>query len=201
MVGRQMTVEQILEEILKDRIFYDQSGGGASFSGGEPLTQPEFLSALLEACRDLEIHTAVDTCGYGRWDHLEAVARFTDLFLYDLKIMDDDRHRQVTGVSNVPILENLRLLGRMHDNIWIRVPIVPGINDSLVQLEALARFAASIPGVQQVNLLPYHRSGLHKARRIGQSYQLEDTRQPSAEQMEEYTQRFRAFGLQVYRGG
>lgn len=201
MVGRQMTVKQVMEEVLKDRIFYDQSGGGASFSGGEPLAQPEFLVALLEACRDLEIHTTVDTCGYGQWEHLESVAGLTDLFLYDLKVMDDSRHQRLTGVSNLLILENLRLLGRIHSNIWVRVPIVPGINDNREDLDAVASFAAAISGVRQVNLLPYHRSGLHKARRLGQSYPLADTPQPSVAQMEEYKERFRAFGLQVYGGG
>lgn len=200
-VGRRMTVAQVVEEVLKDRIFYDDSGGGASFSGGEPLTQPDFLKALVEACRALEIHTAVDTCGYGRWESLCAVSRFTDLFLYDLKVMDDARHREVTGVSNGPILSNLRSLGQVHDNIWIRVPIVPGVNDSEAQLEALARFAASIPGVRRVNLLPYHRTGIQKSRGLGLSHSLGENRQLSAGQLEEYANKFRSFGLQTSAGG
>ena len=200
-VGRRITVAQVVEEVLKDRIFYDESGGGVSFSGGEPLTQPDFLTALAEACHAHEIHTAVDTCGFGRWESLHAVSLFTDLFLYDLKVMDDVRHREVTGVSNAPILSNLRSLGQVHDNIWIRVPIVPGINDSEVQLEELARFAASIPGVQRVNLLPYHRTGIQKWRRLGLPHSFEETRQPSAGQMEEYANKFRSFGLQASAGG
>ncbi len=200
-VGREMTVAHVVEEVLKDRVFYDESGGGVSFSGGEPLTQPDFLKALAEACHGLEIHTAVDTCGYGSWESLRAVSRFTDLFLYDLKVMDDAKHREVTGVSNAPILSNLRSLGQVHGNIWIRVPIVPGINDSAVQLEALARFASSIPGVQRVNLLPYHRAGAEKSRRLGLPNTFEETRQPSAVQMEEYADKFRSFGLQASAGG
>ncbi len=200
-VGRQMTVAEVVDEVLKDRIFYDDSGGGVSFSGGEPLTQPDFLQALAEACHALEIHTAVDTCGYGSWESLHAVSRFTDLFLYDLKLMDDERHREVTGVSNAPILANLRSLGQIHDNIWIRVPIVPGINDGDAQLEELARFAASIPGVRRINLLPYHRMGIQKSRRLGVSYPLEDTGQPSAEQIAGYADIFRSFGLRASAGG
>ena len=119
LVGRRMTAAEVLVEILRDRIFHEDSGGGATFSGGEPLQQPQFLLALLEACRKREIHTAVDTSGYVRQEDLLDAARHVNVFLYDLKILDDDRHRRYTGVSNRSILENLHALGQVHQNIWV----------------------------------------------------------------------------------
>ena len=156
-----------MTEVLKDRLFYDDSGGGVTISGGEPLVQPEFLMGLLAACRTRGVHTAVDTSGYAPRGQLLAAAGLTDLFLYDLKTMDDERHLECTGVSNATILENLAALGRVHDNIWLRIPIIPGFNDDAGQLEAAARLAASIPAVRQVSLLPYHATGTHKAQRLG----------------------------------
>ncbi len=173
-VGHERSVRQVLETVLQDRMFYEESGGGVTFSGGEPLSQPEFLRALLAACRDQGLHTAVDTCGLAHQEDLLAVAALTDLFLYDLKFMDDAKHRHYTGVPNTLILENLRALGSAHGRIWLRVPIIPGINDDQAELEAAARFAATIPGLRQVNLLPFHRTGLPKARRLGQENGVSD---------------------------
>lgn len=201
MAGREMTVQEVMAEILQDRVFYEDSLGGVSFSGGEPLMQPQFLRALLEASRAAGLHTVVDTCGFAPQQHLLALATLTDLFLFDLKLMDDARHRAVTGVSNVPILENLQALDQMHDNIWIRVPVIPGINDGRDDLEAIARFAASIRGVRQVNLLPYHKSGLQKRRRLGHAGAQDDRQPPSAGQMEMAADIFRASGLTAKVGG
>jgi len=201
MIGRRMTVEEVLAEIVKDRIFYDDSGGGATFSGGEPLVQPEFLRALLEACRAEGIHTAVDTCGFAPREELLALAPLADLFLYDLKAMDDAQHRACTGVSNQVILENLEALGRVHDNIWVRVPIIPGFNDSPEQLDAAARFAASIPGVKQVNLLPYHAMGAQKLARLDRMERPGQIAPPSAAGLEQAAERFRVFGLTIHTGG
>jgi len=163
MLGREMTVGEVIAEVLKDRIFFDDSGGGVTFSGGEPLAQLGFLGEALSACRREGLHTAVDTCGYCVREDLLAVAPLTDLFLYDLKIIDDERHREHTGESNAMILDNLRELGQVHENIWLRIPVVPGVNDDAPQLEAAARLAASLPGVRRVNLLPYHSLGTRKA--------------------------------------
>jgi pyruvate formate lyase activating enzyme len=201
LAGVRMTVEEVLAEVLKDRVFYDESGGGATFSGGEPLLQAPFLKGLLEACRAAGVHTAVDTCGFAPWDDLLAVAPLTDLFLYDLKDMDEQRHVQYTGASSVPILDNLRALGRVHDHIWIRVPVLPGLTDDDAHLEAMARFAASIAGVRQVNLLPYHKAGIRKFAQVGKAYRLERLAPPSPQRMEDVAARFRAFGLQVRVGG
>ena len=165
-----MNVDEVLAEVCKDRIFYDDSQGGATFSGGEPFAQAAFLLELLRACKDQGIHTSVDTTGYVGLDTLLVAAQWTDLFLYDIKILDDARHRRYTGVSNAKILDNLNALGREHGNIWVRVPIVPGLNDADDDLEATVRFAASVPGVKQVNLLAYHHTGSYKFSRLGKPY-------------------------------
>jgi pyruvate formate lyase activating enzyme len=201
MVGRSMSVDEVLAEVLKDRLFYDDSGGGATFSGGEPLMQPEFLAGLLTACRAQGIHTAVDTSGYAPKEQLLAAAGQTDLFLYDLKTMDDQRHRQATGVSNAVILENLVALSRVHGNIWLRIPIVPGLNDDAGQLEAAARLAASLPAVRRVSLLPYHPTGIHKSRWLEREHPFGEVSPPSPQAMEQAAERFRALGLIIHTGG
>jgi pyruvate formate lyase activating enzyme len=201
MTGGRNTVEEVLNEVLKDSIFYDDSGGGVTFSGGEPLMQAGFLNALLQACRSHGIRTAVDTCGYAPRESLMALAESVDLFLYDLKFLDEARHIEYTGVSNAIILSNLRELGAVHRNIWLRIPLIPALNDTEDQLDAMARLAASIPGVRQVNLLPYHRTGVQKFKRLGQDYRLAHVQPPSTAQMEAAVARFHAFGLNARSGG
>lgn len=200
-VGREMTVAEVVRAVEQDRVFYEESGGGVTFSGGEPLLQPEFLAAMLESCRARGIHTAVDTCGFGCTDRLRAMAQRTDLFLYDLKLMDDVRHREHCGVSNRPILENLRALGQWHHNIWLRVPLIPGVTDDDANLEAIGRLAASIPGIRQVNLLPYHRTGLQKLRRLGRAEPPLETESPSRERVESAVKLFRGLNLTAKAGG
>ena len=199
-VGRRVTVAEVLAEVLKDRIFYDGSGGGVTFSGGEPLMQTPFLLALLEACRSEAVHTAVDTCGFASRDDLLAAAQLTDLFLYDLKAMDDPRHVLHTGVSNAAILDNLTALGQVHRNIWIRVPVVPGFNDDPDELDAIVRFAASVPGVCRVSLLAYHRTGVQKAANLGRPSQAPTVAPLSPDQMEQAAQRLRGHGIPVEVG-
>jgi pyruvate formate lyase activating enzyme len=201
LAGSRMTVDEVLAEVLKDRVFYEESGGGVTFSGGEPLFQPRFLAALLEASRAAGLHTAVDTCGFAPQGDLLAAAPLTDLFLYDLKGMDEAWHRRYTGASSACIHDNLRVLGQVHGNIWVRVPVLPGLNDDEAQLEAMARFVSSVAGVRQVNLLPYHRAGVHKFRQVGRAYRLERLSPPSPERLEDLAARFRAFGLVVRVGG
>jgi pyruvate formate lyase activating enzyme len=200
-VGQTMTVDEVMAEIQQDRVFYDDSGGGVTFSGGEPLQQVSFLRALLQACRAEEIHTAVDTCGFAPREDLLTVASLTDLFLYDLKTMDEASHREGTGVSNKRILNNLKALGKVHDNIWIRVPIIPGWNDSDDQLENAARFAASVAGVKQVNLLPYHPLGCHKEDRDPSGDGRGQVEPPRSERMNRAAEKFRAAGLTTRIGG
>jgi pyruvate formate lyase activating enzyme len=200
-IGVELSVGRVVESVLRDQVFYEESGGGVTFSGGEPWSQPDFLRALLKACGSRGLHTAVDTCGLARTEDVLAVAALTDLFLYDLKFMDDAKHRRYTGVSNGLILENLQTLGRSHGRIWLRVPIIPGINDDPADLQAAAQFAASVPGVRQVNLLPFHRTGLPKSSRLGQPSTLAEVQPPSAEAMDRAVNIFAKAGVAVKRGG
>lgn len=198
-MGREISATEVLREVLRDRVFYDESGGGVTFSGGEPLAQPEFLLEMLEACKAEGLHTAVDTCGLAATHQLLAIAPVTDLFLYDLKLIDDVRHRAFTGTSNTLILENLRVLGTVHPCVWIRVPVVPGVNDAVENLTAAAAFAARIPSVRQVNLLPYHRNGAAKSHRLGR--ESIGASAPSDEAMADAWQVFARAGLNTFIGG
>jgi pyruvate formate lyase activating enzyme len=200
-VGRTMTVDQVMTEVRKDRIFYDDSGGGVTVSGGEPLLQAAFVRCLLAACRKAGISTAVDTCGYGDRQELLAWAQLTDVFLYDVKHLDDAQHLLQTGVSNLEILENLRALAAIHDRIWLRIPLVAGYNDTAENLVATARLAASLPAVRQVNLLPYHQLGLHKREALGKLTDTWSHVAPSAEVLDRAMDIFRSFDLNVRIGG
>ena len=201
MVGTERSVDDVMAEVRRDRMFYDESGGGVTFSGGEPLLQAAFVLELLEACRAEGIRTAVDTCGFGCTRHLLAFGRAADLLLFDLKFMDEALHTTFCGVSNKPILENLRALAGSPAALWIRIPIIPGINDGEGNLVELARFIGTVPGVRQVNLLPYHKSGLPKRGRLGQDYALHDVEPPSDRRMEELVRLFASFGLPARAGG
>ena len=167
--GKTWTVDRLLEEIEKDVLFYDESGGGVTLSGGEPLVQPAFAASLLAECRERRIHSAVDTCGYAGWEDLHAIAEMTDLFLYDVKHVDSDRHRRLTGVSNERILENLRRLDGEGCALWIRYPIVPDLNDADADVAALGEFVAHLKAVEAIHLLPLHRGGERKLERLGRS--------------------------------
>jgi len=201
LIGQPTTVDQLLAEILADRVFYDESGGGVTFSGGEPLSQAVFLRDTLAACRNQEIHTAVDTCGLTPLDDLLGLAPLVDLFLYDLKLMDEERHRHFCGATNGLILDNLRALAESHANIWIRIPLIPGVNDLPEELDAMARFIVGLHGVCQVNLLPYHRTGIQKFQRLGKEYGLPDVRPPPEEQIQLAARHFVAAGLNTKVGG
>jgi len=184
MIGRTMTVAEVMAETVKDRIFYEDSGGGVTISGGEPLQQPKFLLALLGALRTAGIHAVLDTTGYGCTEHLLTASKLSNLVLFDLKAFDEQRHRNLTGVSNRTILGNLKSLDEIHRNVWIRLPVVPGFNDDVGELVKIADFVAGLRSVTLVNLLPFHRSGLHKYERLGQVHGLDGVEAPSAELME-----------------
>jgi len=199
--GTRRSVGEVLEEVLRDRVFYEESGGGVTLSGGEPLAQPAFLKAILAECRRHEIPTAVDTCGFAPREDLMEIAGLSDLVLYDLKLLDDAEHVRYTGASNRLILENLQALGEVHQNIWLRVPIIPGVNDGVEHLEAMARLAASLGGVRQVNLLPYHETAVRKFEQLGEAYRLGRLARPSTESLDCVADRFRAYGLLTKTGG
>jgi len=200
MVGQEMTVGQAMAEIEKDVPFYDQSGGGATFSGGEPLAQPEFLLALLRACAERGIHTAVDTCGFAPWEVFDSIREYVDLFLYDLKLMDDARHELFAGVSNALILSNLQALSERGRAIVLRVPIVPGINDDEENVRRIGAFAARLPSLRRVDLLPYHRIGRDKYERLGKGCPMPEVEPPSDESMGRIARALQRFGLVVQEG-
>ncbi len=163
---REVSVDELLREIKKDVIFYDQSGGGVSFSGGEPLIQVEFLHEILKACKESSIHTVVDTSGYAEWPLFERVLNFIDLFLFDLKIWNKDLHQKYTGVSNEIILKNLENLVAKSKEIIIRIPLIPGITDTMQNLMSIASFVSNLTKIKRVDLLPYNRMGEKKYRKL-----------------------------------
>ena len=201
MVGQKISVSTLIKTLLRDRIFYDDSGGGVTFSGGEPLLQASFVIEALKRLRQEGVHTALDTCGFAPWQELQAAAAQADLVLYDLKLMDEARHRAATGVSNRSILQNLKALAKVHDNLWIRVPIIPGVNDDEENLSATAEFLATLPAIRQVDLLPYHPTGEAKFARVGMTYTLHGTIAPSIQRLEALAALFRARGLNTTIGG
>lgn len=200
MMGRTMTVDEVFRELIKDELFYDDSNGGVTFSGGEPFNQAGFLLSLLKRCQARGIHTTVDTCGLTSWDAIQAAVPLTNLFLYDLKLMDEKRHMATTGAGNHRILENLTRLGNHHNNIWIRVPVIPGINDHEENWIETARYVVSIKGVTQVSLLPYHNTARDKYQRLGLTYTLGDITPPLPDRMQAAYKIFTSQGLKTIIG-
>lgn len=169
-VGREFTVSEAMEEIRRDRIFYDESGGGVTFSGGEPLSQPEFLASLLRACRIDGIHTALDTSGFAEKTVFLRTATLASLVLYDLKVMDPETHLRLTGVYNKEILENITALSGLGTEILIRIPLVPDLNDSEANIIQTGDFARGLPNISGVELLPFHSLALEKHQRFSIPY-------------------------------
>ncbi len=165
--GKEYTVEEVLKEILKDKAFYENSGGGVTFSGGECMLQIDFLSEILKRCKENGIHTAVDTAGHVHFEHFEKILPCTDLFLYDVKVFESQKHKQYTGVGNELILENLKKLFAVGAKIRIRVPVIPDVNDSVEELQKIKKFLADCGKPEKVELLPYHAMGENKYRSIG----------------------------------
>lgn len=201
LVGRRMDVEEAMAAIREDLPFYDESGGGATFSGGEPLAQGDFVLGLLRACRAEGIHTALDTSGYAPRELVLEAGLMADLVLFDLKLIDDERHRAATGVPSGPILENLRALAEAGARIALRVPLIPGINDSAGDLEAAARFAASLPGTPRVHVLPYHAAAKGKYALRGLPYAMGDAVPPATEAAQAARGIFERAGLAATIGG
>jgi pyruvate formate lyase activating enzyme len=199
-VGEWMSVQDVVRKVRRDIVFFDESRGGVTFSGGEPLMQPDFLEAGLKACRAEGIHTAIDTCGFASEETLWRIMPLADLVLFDLKMVDAERHRQVTGVSNDVILENLSTLVKAEKPLIVRIPVVPGVNDDEANIgdsmDLLARF-----GVKRVDLLPYHEAGTEKYQRLGSKYPLASLKPPAAETMKDLSDRFCRAGFAVRIGG
>jgi len=201
-VGHEISVEDLMKELLKEQIFMDESGGGVTFSGGEPLMQATFLNQALKACKQSGMHTAVDTSGYARWEIIEETAKFTDLFLYDLKMLNDDLHQQYTGVSNRLILENLRNLSAMNKPIMVRIPFIPEITLTEKNIAKSIDFLKSLPHKPvEVNLLPYHNTASHKYDRFGIENALKGVKSLSKKSLEEVKIQFENAGFKTRIGG
>jgi pyruvate formate lyase activating enzyme len=190
-----------MRAVERDTPFYDQSGGGVTFSGGEPLAQPGFLLAALEQCGRLDIHRIVDTSGYADADLMLQAARTTDLFLYDVKVMDTEVHRRCTGVDNGRILSNLQLLSGTGVEVVIRIPLIPGVNDDARNIAALGEFVAGLPRRHTVNLLPYHATARAKYARLGLPYAGPSVFPPTPEHMSAIQSELSRYGISVSIGG
>ena len=166
--GKDYTTEALLSEICKDRLFYEASGGGVTFSGGECMLQIEFLEEILMQCKKNGIHTAVDTAGHVPYESFERILPYTDLFLYDVKCLDSEKHRQYTGVGNELILGNLKRLLSTDQPVWVRIPVIPTVNDTREEMLAIRDLLDSYGMPQMVELLPFHELGAHKYEAIGQ---------------------------------
>jgi pyruvate formate lyase activating enzyme len=196
-----MSAEEVFREIEKDAVFYEVSGGGVTLSGGEPLASPVFASDLLSLCKDAGFHTAVETCGHVPWGTLEGVLPFLDMVLFDVKHMDPHQHEKGTGVSNECILDNLDRLGQTGVEVVIRVPIIPGFNDSVENVRQTAALASRHANVRRIDLLPYHRLGRPKYEKLGVAYPLQDLVPPGREQVEQLRQIVASFDIKATIGG
>lgn len=200
-VGHTTTVKEVLNQVEKDILFYDESGGGVTLSGGEPLNQPDFCREILHQCKKHDIHTALDTSGYAEEKIFLSVAEHVDLFLYDLKLMDEERHKAYTGVSNELILANLERLDQLEKRIWVRFPLVPGITDDVQNISRLGQFISTLSSVEAVQVLPYHGAGIQKYERLGRKYPLRDLESSSVKDAEEVAAILRHELRQVVRVG
>ena len=183
--GEEMTAEQILEAVLRDKAFYHQSGGGITLSGGEPLLQYDLTLELLQLCKEQGLHTAIETCGFTHQD-LTMLHKYTDLWLYDVKVLPEEDHIRHTGVSNRQILANLQNLDQMGARIILRCPIIPGVNLNDAHFEELAKLANTLKNLQQIHLEPYHPLGLSKAQQLGKTQAFQDPDFLSAEVLNPY---------------
>ena len=200
-IGQKISVGQVMTEIEKDAVFYEQSGGGVTFSGGEPLMQPVFLLMLLIQCQLQRIHTAVDTSCYVKPDFLGKISEKTDLFLCDIKHMDSDMHKRFTGVENNLILDNIKRLSEAGKEIIIRIPIISGFNDDKANIEATAKFTSSLSNISRIDILPYNRGGIEKSARLSSDFKLMQAETPNDDKICSIAEILKKYGFEVKTGG
>jgi pyruvate formate lyase activating enzyme len=199
-VGKRISLSELIAEIEKDVIFFDESGGGVTLSGGEPLLQSRFAAELLRACRERRIHTVLETSGFAEESRFLKISLLADLVLFDLKVLDASKHEMYTGVPLAPILGNLEALAARGRMPVVRIPVVPGINDGDDDLRQFASYLRRIR-VQQVHLLPYHRTGIEKYQRLGLTYRLPHTPAASVADLERFAAALMPAGCSVVIGG
>ncbi len=200
-VGREIIISELFKEIEKDAIFYEESGGGVTFSGGEPTMQPVFLKAALEKCKENEIHTTVDTSGYAPTRIFKQISSHTDLFLFDLKIMSNELHQKYTGASNELIHKNLKWLDENNQQIYIRIPVVPGITDTKENISETINFLIKLENISEINLLPYHRAGEGKYLRFKKERKLSHITPPENGYMKKIFDEFKTLPQKIKIGG
>lgn len=203
LMGRHVTAGEVFHEVAKDEVFYESSGGGVTLSGGEPLSQPEFAAAILRLCKEAGLHTAVDTCGYAAWETIKEVLQYADLVLFDFKHMEPAKHQEYTGVPNRLILENAKRIYReLRCSMWARIPVVPGYNSTKENIRATAEFISRELGSQvKVHLLPYHKMGEVKYKRLEREDGVLHIEPLEEEKMEELKKIVESFGLETVIGG
>ena len=199
-IGQKITPEEIISEIEKDRLFFESSSGGVTFSGGEPLMQHVFLKEVLNMCKNRAIHTALDTSGYSPTETFNTILKYIDLFLYDLKILDDEQHKKYTGVSNKIIIKNLETLQKKRKDVILRFTIINKITNTKENLRNIQNFVSSLKGINEVDILPFH-NVKEKYNRLGKDYKLNDIQPPSKEDILIIKELFEQEGLNVKIGG
>jgi pyruvate formate lyase activating enzyme len=196
MFGREISVEEAFLEAKKDELYYRNSKGGVTASGGEPLFQSQFVSAFFKRCQEAGMHTALDTCGYASRSSLEEVLEYTDLVLFDLKLIDNDAHTEIAKVPSTPILENARAVAESGIPMIARIPLIPRLTDAEENIRAITRFVKELGrGVVAVNVLPYHRFGLSKYEMLDREYELGDLKPPSEEGLDAIVAAFESLDL------
>ena len=184
-IGRDVTVEEVMQEVEKDRAYYRRSGGGLTLSGGESLCQPEFARDLLRAAKEAGITTAMESMACAKWEVIEDILPYLDQYLMDIKHINPEKHKEFTGRSNELMLENARKVAASGmTELSIRVPVIPTFNDTPEEIRDIARFADKLPGVKRIHLLPYHRLGQDKYDGLGREYLMKDILPPTNEHME-----------------
>lgn len=184
--GKEMSVEEVTREVMKDKAFYETSNGGVTISGGEPMSQFEFSLSLMRAFKENGLHTAMETCGYAKEEYFRQIAPYTDLFLYDYKLTDAKKHKECTGVDNELILSNLKMLDSMGKSIILRCPIIPTINDTEEHFEGIAKIANELKNILEINIEPYHPLGSGKAENLGREYALASLSFPNDETVRQW---------------
>ena len=184
-IGKEYEVEELYKEIEKDRVFYSIKGGGVTFSGGEPLTHPKDLTAIAKVCRERGINVAIESCGYGDYEEFKSALPYIDSMFFDVKHIDSQKHKELTGVGNERILDNLKKIAEFGIPITVRTPVIPGLNNSVENIRGIAEFLKSLPQVKEYELLPYHQFGVNKYNALGRPYALSDTEPPEDEEVRE----------------
>lgn len=200
-VGRDVTVGEIIDVIERDRVYYRRSGGGLTLSGGECLAQPDFAVALLKAAKERGINTAIESTGFADFSVISRYLPYLDLYLMDIKHMNGEKHKEFTSQPNEKILENARKITNAGTRLIVRTPVIPTFNDTKEEIAAIAEFARSLRGVKEMHILPYHRIGMDKYKGLGREYSLTDIEPPSKELMNELLEVVESYGLKGQIGG